>query len=52
MTLEKVSKIQKSMNNNDEFPERKIEEIELIEAQTVKSKKEKERNKVHKQAFN
>ena len=32
-----LKNFKKSMNNNDEFPE--TEEIELIEAQTVKSKK-------------
>ena len=35
-----LKNFKKSMNNNDEFPETEgIEEIELIEAQTVKSKK-------------
>ena len=32
-----LKNFKKSMNNNDEFPE--TEEIELIEGQTVKSKK-------------
>ena len=35
-----LKNFKKSMNNNDEFPEtEEIEEIGLIEAQTVKSKK-------------
>ena len=34
-----LKNFKKSMNNNDEFPEtEEIEEIELIEGQTVKSK--------------
>ena len=35
-----LKNFKKSMNNNDEFPQKEeIEKIELIEAQTVKSKK-------------
>ena len=35
-----LKNFKKSMNNNDEFlPKEEIEEIELIEAQTIKSKK-------------